>query len=101
VLLNRREGVSNKWVKDFESRYRKQYCPARFLLVKKGRVGNPLEVLEPEARRMSLYFDELIPIEDDEFEDDEQPEDTRPDKYIERLESGLRAYPVPDIQKLL
>jgi hypothetical protein len=101
VLLNRREGVSNKWVKDFESRYRKQYCPARFLLVKKGRVGNPLEVLEPEARRMSLYFDELIPIEDDEFEDDEQPEDTRPDKYIERLESGLRAYPVPDIKKLL
>lgn len=101
VLMNRREGVNNKWVKDFEVGYRKQFSPARFLLVKKGRVGNPLEVLEPEARRLSLYFDELIPIEDDEFEDDEQPEDTRPDKYIERLESGLRAYPVPDIQKLL
>jgi hypothetical protein len=101
VLLNRREGVSNKWVKDFEAGYRKQCSPARFLLVKKGRVGNPLEVLEPEARRLSLYFDELIPIEDDEFEDDEQPEDTKPDKYIERLESGLRAYPVPDIQKVL
>jgi hypothetical protein len=101
VLLNRREGVNNKWIKDFETGYRKQFSPARFLLVKKGRVGNPLEVLEPEARRLSLYFDELIPIEDDEFEDDEQPEDTKPDKYIERLESGHRAYPVPDIQKLL
>ena len=39
--------------------------------------------------------------EDDEFEDDEQPQDTKPDKYIERLESGQRAYHVPDIQKLL
>lgn len=101
VLLNRREGVNNKWVREFEMGYSKQFSPARFLMVKKGRVGNPLEVLDPVARRMSLYFDELIPIEDDEFEDDEQPQDTKPDKYIERLESGHRAYPVPDIQKLL
>lgn len=101
VLLNRREDVGNKWIKDFEQGHRKQFSPARFLLVKKGRVANPPEVLEPEARRLSLYFDELIPIEEDEFEDDEQPQDTKPDKYIERLESGHRAYPVPDIQKLL
>ncbi|HBM86857.1 MAG TPA: hypothetical protein DD423_08845 [Opitutae bacterium] len=101
VLLNRREDVNNKWIKDFEDGYHKQFSTARFLLIKKGRVANPLEVLNPEARRISLYFDELIPIEDDEFEDDEQPEDTKPDKYIERLESGLRAYPVPDIQKVL
>lgn len=101
VLLNRREDVNNKWVRAFEMGYQKQFSPARFIMVKKGRVANPLEVLEPEARRLSLYFDELIPIEDDEFEDDEQPEDTKPDKYIERLESGQRAYRVPDIQKLL
>lgn len=101
VLLNRREDVNNKWVRAFEIGYQKQFSPARFIMVKKGRVANPLEVLEPEARRLSLYFDELIPIEDDEFEDDEQPEDTKPDKYIERLESGQRAYRVPDIQKLL
>lgn len=101
VLLNRREGVNNKWVRAFEMGYQKQFSPARFIMVKKGRVANPLEVLEPEARRLSLYFDELIPIEDDEFEDDEQPQDTKPDKYIERLESGQRAYRVPDIQKLL
>ncbi|CAA6677861.1 MULTISPECIES: hypothetical protein [unclassified Lentimonas] len=101
VLLNRREDVNNKWIRAFEMGYHKQFSPARFLMVKKGRVANPLEVLEPEARRLSLYFDELIPIEDDEFEDDEQPQDTKPDKYIERLESGHRAYPVPDIKKLL
>jgi len=101
VLLNRREGVNNKWVKDFEESFRKAHYPCRFVLVKKGRVANPAEVLDPEARRLSLYFDELIPIEDDEFEDEETPEDTKPDKYIERLESGQRAHPIPDITKFL
>ncbi len=97
VLLNRREGVANKWVKDFEAGYRTQCCPTRFLLVKKGRVANPFEVLEPEARRLSLYFDEHIPIEADEFEEDALAEEIKPDPYIERLESGHRVYPVPDI----
>ncbi len=101
VLLNRREEVDNKWIKTFEQRYRKECSPARFLLVKKGRVPNPSEVLLPEARRLSLYFDELIPIEEDGLEESEQPEDTKPDKYMERLESGHRAHPVPDIGKLL
>ena len=97
MLLNRREGVANKWVKDFEAGYRTQCCPTRFLLVKKGRVANPFEVLEPEARRLSLYFDEHIPIEADEFEEDALAEEIKPDPYIERLESGHRVYPVPDI----
>ena len=101
VLLNRREEVNHKWVRNFELRYKKQFCPARFLLVKKGRVANPLEVLEPETRRKSLYFDELISIEEDEFEDSELPEDKKPDKYIERLENGQRAFRVPDIRKFL
>jgi hypothetical protein len=101
VLLNRREEAGNKWVKDFETAYKKTCCPARFLMVKKGRVDNPAEVLDPEARRISLYFDELIPIEDDEFEDEQQPDDIKVDKYIERLESGQRAKPIPEIGKLL
>ena len=101
VLLNCRQAVPNKWVKDFESNYKKQYVPARFLLVKKGRVANPFEVLEPEARRVSLYFDELIPIAEDDFEGDEAPEDTQPDKYIERLENGQRACRIPSIRGFL
>jgi len=101
VLLNRREDVGNKWIKDLETAHRKACIPARFVLVKKGRVGNPAEVLDPEARRVSLYFDELIPIEDDEFEDEHQPDDLKPDRYIERLESGQRAKPIPDIKALL
>ena len=100
VLLNRRENVPNKWVKTFEQRYHKERYPCRFLPVKKGRVANPAEVLEPEARRLSLYFDELIPIEDDAFEA-LRPEDQKPDKYIERLESGQRARPIPEIGTLL
>ncbi len=101
VLLNRREGVDNKWIKEFEAGYKKAHYPARFLLVKKGRVGNPAEVLDPEPRRLSLYFDELIPIEDDEFEDEHQPEDIKLDRYIERLESGQRAKPIPNIEQFL
>jgi hypothetical protein len=101
VLLNRREEAGNKWVKDFEAEFKKARNPARFIFVKKGRVTNPAEVLDPEARRVSLYFDELIPIEDDEFEDEHQPDDLKPDRYIERLESGLRAKPIPAIGPLL
>lgn len=101
ILLNRREEAGNKWVKDFEAEFKKTRSPARFIFVKKGRVTNPAEVLDPEARRASLYFDELIPIEDDEFEDEHQPDDLKPDRYIERLESGQRAKPIPRINKLL
>lgn len=101
VLLSRREGVENKWIKDFEDNYKKACYPARFLLVKKDRVTNPPEVLDPQARRRSLYFDELIPLEEDEFDDAEKPDDTKPDIYIHRLESGQRAKPIPDIKKLL
>ena len=101
ILLNRRENNDNKWIKEFETHHKKSCSPARFIFVKKGRVPNPIEVLNPEARRISLYFDELIPIEEDEFEDEEKPEDTKPDKYIERLENGHRAYKIPSIQKYL
>ena len=101
VLLNRREGVDNRWLKDFEDSYKKAYNPSRFLLLKKGRVTNPHEVLDPQARRRSLYFDELIPIEEDEFDGVDKPEDTKPDIYIHRLENDQRAKPIPDIKKLL
>lgn len=101
VLLARRESVDNKWLKEFEAEYRKACFPCHLELVSQGKAKNPVAVLEPEARRLSLYFDELIPIEDDEFEDEEQPEDLKPDLYIERNESGQRAHPIPEISKFL
>jgi hypothetical protein len=100
VLLAKRANTSPKWIKEFQTSYHKAHVPSRFEMVKKGRAPNPLEVLEPEVRRTSFYFDELIPIEEDAFEED-LPEDQKPDKYIERLESKQRAYPVPDIRKWL
>lgn len=101
VLLARRESVDNKWLKAFEARYRKECYPCHIELASKGKARNPAAVLAPEARRVSLYFDELIPIEEDEFEDEEQPEDIKPDRYIERNESGLRIYPIIKISRLL
>ena len=99
VLLNRREEAGNKWVKGFETAYKKACIPARFVMVKKGRVSNPAEVLYPETRRVSLYFDELLPIEDDECQDEQRPDDTKVDAYIERLESGHRSKPILEIAK--
>ena len=90
VLLNRREGVSEKWIKDMVTEKKKQFHPTRFELVKKNRVNNPIDVLDAQAYRTSLYFDDLIPIEEDEFED-LLPEDRKIDPYIERLESGKRS----------
>lgn len=101
VLLARRESVDNKWLKSFQTRYRKECFPCHVELVTHGKAKNPAAVLEPEARRMSLYFDELIPIEEDEFEDEEQPQDTKPDPYIERNEGGQRARPIIRIPELL
>lgn len=101
VLLARRESVGNKWIKEFEAHYKKACCPCLIELVSKGKSRNPAAVLEPEARRMSLFFDELIPIEEDEFEDEEQPEDLKPDRYIERNESGQRVRPIIPISKFL
>ena len=93
VLLNRREGVSEKWIKDMVTEKKKQFHPTRFELVKKNRVNNPIDVLDTQTYRTSLFFDDLIPIEEDEFED-LLPEDRKIDPYIERLESGKRSKPV-------
>ena len=94
VLLNRREGVGEKWIKDFVTGKKKQFHPTRFELVKKDRVNNPIDVLDSQTYRTSLYFDDLISIEEDEFED-LCPEDKKMDRYVERLENGKRNKPIP------
>lgn len=57
VLLNRRDGVGNKWLSDFQGYFRDQFIPCLFEMVKAGRVKNPAAMLIPEARRMSHIFD--------------------------------------------
>ena len=97
ILLNRRQQVSNAWIQQLQAHYKKAYNPAHFILVKKNRVPNPAQVLTPEARRLSLYFDQLIAIEEDDLDLEAQPEDLKEDPYIERLASGRRARPIPDL----
>ena len=96
VLLNKRELVEGKWVQDFISNYKKRYFPTRFEYVKKDQVSNPMDILDHQVYRNSLYFDELMPIEEDEIEE-LQSEDTKEDPYIERLESGKRVKPIPTL----
>ena len=108
VLLHQREGVSNKWLSDFRARYEGKFYPCLFELVKAGRVKNPALLLEPQARRISHYFDEEAEwvIEGDEEEgaaDEEGPVDAHPavDPYFERWAGGRRVREIPDIAEYL
>jgi hypothetical protein len=113
VLLNRREGVANKWMSDFQARFKSQFMPCLFEMVKAGRVKNPGLVLDPQARRMSHVFDEeqdwiFTNAEGDEVEEDEETEgdeevEAKPeeDPYFERLNGGRRVKELPDIAAFL
>lgn len=81
VLLDPRgTGVSEKWVRDFEERFRKQRFPCLFDRVKKDRPRHPAWLLDVQARRLSQAFEggeepdpgaevvieEGVPVDDDE-----------------------------------
>ena len=131
ALLNQREGVANKWMSEFQLRFKDLCYPCLFEIVKVGRVKNPLLVLDPQARRMSHLFDidewtglDLDGVEfGTEDEDgvelvDEQPEkkaskgkdaaeddedDWKPqiDPYFQLRLGGRREKEIPDIAKYL
>jgi hypothetical protein len=114
VLLAHREGVANKWMSEFQGRFRDLFYPCLFEFVKEGRVKNPPLILEPEARRMSHFFDEPdweVLGEDDEAEDDEDAEKgdseeevemvPESDPYMDRWAGGRRVKELPNIAKFL
>ncbi|MDX2108939.1 MAG: hypothetical protein SFY80_01725 [Verrucomicrobiota bacterium] len=123
MLLNRREGVPNKWFSDFKEHCHKLFHPGVIELVKKGKVAQPELLLYPEPRRLSLYFDEMdeadilpaLPdIKDldvvviDEAGDEHSatsidPDDDAPEKeiYFERHSNGHRVKSIPDITAFL
>jgi hypothetical protein len=113
VLLNRREGVENKWMSDFLGHFKNQFYPCLFEMVKDGRVKNPALVLEPQARRMSHVFDEEQDwvftdasgeeIDEQEEVDDEDEISAAPeeDPYFVRDAAGRRQKKLPDIAKFL
>lgn len=102
VLLNRREDLGNKWVSEYRARLVRDSLPCHVELVKKGKVKNPVMVLYPEPRRMSLIFDDeehLYPDDDDTT--DEEAVIPMEEPWFERLLSGRRVKELPDIQKFL
>ena len=113
VLLNKREGVENKWMSDFLGHFKKFYYPCVFELVKEGRVGNPALILEPQARRMTHVFDEeqdwvFTNAEGEEIDEQAETEgegeiEAKPeeDPYLARRNGGRRLKELPDIAKFL
>jgi len=117
VLLARRDDVPNKWISDFQARFQKKFYPCLFEFVKAGRVRNPALVLEPEARRMSHYFDDPDyaladgasieeGIDDEDAPRKRQSDDEieiveEPDEYLARRAGGRRVKEIPDVKKFL
>jgi hypothetical protein len=114
VLLNKREGVENKWMSGFLGHFKKLYYPCVFEMVKDGRVQNPALILEPEARRMTHVFDEEQDWiftdstgkeidEQEEVEDESEEIEAKPeeDPYFVRRSGGRRLKEIPDISKFL
>ena len=113
VLLNKREGVANKWFSDFQAHFKKLFLPCLFELVKGGRVKNPALVLDPRARRMSHAFDAeqdwiFTDEKGDEIEEDEESEGDEEvevtaavEPYFVRDVAQRREKKIPDIAKFL
>jgi hypothetical protein len=112
VLLNKREGVANKWLSDFQTHFKKKFYPCLFEFVKEGRVRNPALVLQPDVRRMSHAFDEeqdwiFTNAEgdaiDEQDEDEEEELEAVPeeDPYFARRTGGRRVKELPDIKRFL
>jgi hypothetical protein len=108
VLLNRRDGVPNKWISDFRAKFEARHYPCLFEFVKDGAVKNPALVLAPVALRISHVFDEEEWIAEDEDDDeDEQQEgeevEMKPalDPYLERRTGGRRIHELPHIEDFL
>lgn len=113
VLLNRREGVANKWLSDFQRHYTDQFLPCLFELVKSGRVKNPALILEPQARRVSHLFDEELEwvftntdgeeIDEEDAEEGDEEVEAVPaeDPYLVRDAAGRHVKWIPEITKFL
>ncbi len=113
MLLNRREGVPNKWVSDFLKHFEGQFLPCLFETVKAGKVRNPRLVLDPQARRLTHVFDgddqwifhdadgEEIDEQDEVDDEDEVEATLEEDPYFIKDAAGRRQKRIPEIGKYL
>lgn len=101
VLLGNRANVSKKAVQAYRDHLKKSAIPSRVELLKAGgKTGLPHELLFPEARRLSLYFDpeensggsgfemEGMSLKEDAGEAD--PRSPQTDLYLARTAEGRR-----------
>ena len=84
ALLNRREGVNSKKIKEFKEHYESMRLPFLVESVRKNRIANPAKILDPRSRRISHAFDPEVDVDSD-----------LPDPYLERLSTGERAKRIP------
>ncbi|MDP0501727.1 MAG: hypothetical protein Q7P63_16660 [Verrucomicrobiota bacterium JB022] len=119
LLFSHRDAVEKKWVSELERDLQKHAYPFMVATLKKsGAVEGPSELLFPEARRLSQFFDEPEPleapteymgieivdetpeevleeIEDEEGEAEPQPGDAASDPYLARYDYGQRKIKIP------
>lgn len=101
VLLGNRQNVSKKAVQAYRDHLRKSAIPSRVEFLRAGgKTAAPHELLFPEARRLSLYFDpeesystsgyemEGLSLKTEEGEPD--PRDPQSDPFLERTPEGRR-----------
>lgn len=116
VLLNCREGVSNKWMDDYQKAFERERIPSLFEMVKRGRVNQPQAILFPEARRLTHIFDDDSDLAGDadeewgevEYDHDgvdgvpiEEAPESGADPYLDAHDDGRRKKPLPDPKALV
>ena len=106
VLLNRRNALTNTWAQQFQKKFAAEHYPCLFISVKQGRVDNANVVLFPEARRLTLAFDDIDPVDELDLDEENLPEEPfdlvkKLDPYFERLPSGHRCKVVPNVTEFL
>ncbi len=100
VLLTKVEGLDQKWVNGFEKRYRDQYFPFLYEIVRRDQLKNPAVLLVPEARRVAQVFDEDIALADETDEEIEAAM-AENDKYFARTRGGSRVEQIPNLGAFL
>lgn len=100
VLVTKHETIDGKWPAAFEKKYRAQFYPFLFEIVRRGEVKNPALVLEPEARRLAQVFDEDVELAD-ESDEEVAAAKAENDRFFVRKPGGARVNPLPDIAKFL
>ncbi len=114
VLINKREGIKNKWLSEFLNHFKKLHLPCLFEMVRDDRVKNPALILEPQARRMSQVFDEeqdwvfknaegevIDEFDEGDAADEEIEAAPAEDPYFARRNGGRRVLELPDIASFL